>query len=108
MKVEVKFKLLNPLKKIMLDSSDIEIEAKEIRIKSVNINFFTKDDINLLANSNEVSIKLFNGGDGVMLEINMNKAFCSVEFMPSEEDRVKYLTNEIEKLSSELNKIINK
>lgn len=105
MKVKVTFKTLETLKSLILDSSNIEIQTDTIYLKKVSIDSFKKDEINRLANTCSISMSLFED-DTIRLYIH--KSFCQVEFMPSEDDMVKYLTKQIDMLSAELNNIINK
>ena len=106
MNVKVIFSLLDS-KELMFDSSLIEIQTNCIYIKDVDINTFTRDELNKLANSFGVDMsQLSNGSNKIRLYVG--KESCKVDFMPLEEDRVKYLTDRIDKMSTELNSIINK
>ena len=102
MEVKVIFRSLDE-KSFITDFSNVDVKADEILVRELEFNFFTKEELFKLANTCGITII----GCGQKVSMYLHKAYCSIEFMPNKEDRVKYLTDKIDKLSSELNQLVN-
>ena len=103
MKVKLTFRTVFS-KTLFLDLSLVGIISNDIFIKGILFNSFTPKELNLMANTSGFTMEFYE--DRNMLRLYVPKGYCLFELMPSNEDRIKYLTNEIDKMSTELNNLI--
>ena len=114
MRVKITFRNLSNIpREIIRDARDVAVHEDYFEIRNIAIIYLSKNEICSLANTTGISIKFGSliKIDGVFVDsitICVNKSFCALEYFPSPEDRVKYLTEQIDKMSTELNNLINK
>ena len=114
MRVKVTFRNLSNIpKEIIRDARDVVVHNECFEIRNIAITYLSKNEICSLANTTGISMTFGSllKIEGVYVDsitIRVHKAFCSLEYFPSSEDRIKYLTKQIDKMSTELNNLINK
>lgn len=106
MRVKLTFKVIFS-KVLFVDLSLLAIKSNDFFISELPINSFTNKELNILANTKGVVIEFLGKDNYIYVRLYVDKAFCQVNLMPTNEDKIKYLTNEIDILSAELNNLIN-